>query len=130
MPTRNGLQLFTLCVPKASLSAAPNSGMPETESSGTRRGITGLPLDVLAGPCLLGSCRLAQLALVACVSHRLREAAAAAAARHTTVSISGPYDEEDAVALLAKLPSLQALDLSSAQILRSHFLSETKYNWH
>ena len=121
MPTRNGLQLFTLCVPKASLSAAPNSGMPETESSGTRRGITGLPLDVLAGPCLLGSCRLAQLALVACVSHRLREAAAAAAARHTAVSISGPYDEEDAVALLAKLPSLQALDLSSAQILKSNF---------
>ena len=96
--------------------------MPETESTGTRRGITGLPLDVLAGPCLLGSCRLAQLALVACVSHRLREAAAAAAAHHTAVSISGPYDEEDAVALLAKLPSLQALDLSSAQILRSNFL--------
>ena len=28
---------------------------------------------------------------------------------------------EDAVALLAKLPSLQALDLSSAQILKSNF---------
>ena len=48
-------------------------------AGGGRRDIGSLPLDVLAGTSLLGGCRLAQLAVVACVSRRLRDAAVAAA---------------------------------------------------
>jgi hypothetical protein len=74
----------------------------------------GLPLDLLAGVALLGGFRLAELSPVACVCVRMRDAAAVAAARHTAVSLAGPYDADDAVPLLGKLPSLTALDLAGA----------------
>ena len=95
--------------------------MHEAEEQGgreARRDISSLPLDVLAGPSLLGCLRLARLAMFACVSRRMREAAIAAGARHSSVSLAGPLEAEDAsviVSLLKRLPALTALDLAGSQ---------------
>ena len=78
------------------------------------RNIACLPLDVLAGSSLLGSYRLASLAMIACVSRRMRDAATLAGAQHTAVSLSGPFESSDAVALLKRLPALTALDISGS----------------
>ena len=89
--------------------------MPVDASRQRRLGaVASLPLDVLAGPFLLGGARLASLAMVACVSRRMREAAAVAAARHTAVSLLGAFDAADGISLLSRLPSLTALDISGA----------------
>ena len=79
-----------------------------------QRLLSSLPIDVLAGPLLLGGARLASLAMVACVSRRMREAAAVAAARHNAVSLLGAFDAADGISLLSRLPSLTALDISGA----------------
>jgi hypothetical protein len=111
--------------------------MQEAEEQGAgvaRRDISSLPLDVLAGPSLLGCFRLARLAMFACVSRRMREAAIAAGARHTAVSLAGPLEAEDAsviVSLLKRLPALTALDLAGSRevvsaCLQALFSDETE----